>query len=364
MKMKTILYKSILILFFIPALTIASHGGWKGKYTKEKKINKEFNVDADALLKIKNSYGNLYVTSWNENRVVIEVHIQTNGNNEEKVQKKLDEIDVVFNASRSIVDAKTTFNGNKSRSWWGGSRNNNVNMKINYTVKVPASNSVNFNNDYGHINLDKIEGRAEIYCDYGKIIIGELLGDNNFLSFDYTSKSTIEYIKNGKISADYSGYEIEKSGNLTINADYTNSKIRDAKNIQYSADYGNLTIDKANNIQGNGDYLTTKLGKISGNVDINADYSSIKIEELTQNAGNVEIRSDYTGIKIGFHPDYNFNFEIKLEYAGLKGTDGFQYDIKRVQSGNKYYKGYYGSKNSSKNVSITSGYGGVTFIRK
>ncbi len=360
--MKTILYKAAIVLFFIPALAIANNG-WKGKYTKERKINKEFSVNADALLKINNSYGNLNVTSWNENRIVIEVHIKTNGNNEDKVQRKLDDIDVIFNATSANVSAKTTFNNDKSRSWWNRSKSKGVSMKINYTIKVPISNRVNLNNDYGAINLDKIEGRAEIRCDYGKIIIGELLADDNFLSFDYTSKSSIEYMKSGKISADYSSFEISKAGNLFINADYTTSKIIEAKNVEYSADYGNLTIDKVSNIKGNGDYITTRLGKISGNVDINADYGSIKIEELTPEAGNVNIRSDYTGIKLGYHSDYSFNFELKLEYAGLRGGDGFEYTIKRIQSNDKYYKGFYESQNSGNTISISTDYGSVTFNR-
>lgn len=37
-----------------------------------------------------------------------------------------------------------------------------MNMKINYTVKVPVTNSVDFNNDYGSITLDKIKGNAKI----------------------------------------------------------------------------------------------------------------------------------------------------------------------------------------------------------
>jgi len=358
---KSILYKAFILLFLVPALGIANKG-WKGKYTKEKKINKEFSVNADALLKVKNSYGNLSVTSWNENRIVIEVHIQTNGNNEEKVQKKLDDIDVLFDASRSLVEAKTRFNKNK-RSWWG-SRNNNVNIKVNYTIKIPASNSVNLNNDYGKISLDKIQGRAELYCDYGVMTIGELLGDDNYLSFDYTRKSTIDYIKNGKINADYSSFEVRKAGNLDLNTDYTSSKIKEVNNLDYTADYGNLTIDKANNISGNGDYITTKIGTVNGDLTIDADYGTIKIDELTANAGNVKITSDYTSVKIGYNAGYNFNFEFFLGYAGLRGGEDFQYNIKRVKSRNKYYKGYYGNENNTNTVYIKADYGSITFYQE
>ncbi len=90
--MRTILFKYVTVLFLtVPLMLSAGNGKLKGKYTKEKTIKKEFDVNADALLKVSNSYGNLNLTSWDGNKIMIEVHIKTNGNNEEKVQKKLNE---------------------------------------------------------------------------------------------------------------------------------------------------------------------------------------------------------------------------------------------------------------------------------
>lgn len=359
--MRRLLSKStLLIAFLIPLFVMGSHPKWKGKYTKEKRINKEFTVNADALLKVKNSYGNLHITSWDQNRIVIEVHIKTNGNKEDKVQRKLDQIDVAFEDSQSMVSAKTIF---EKRTWswnWGGK--NSVSMEINYTIKVPVTNSVDLNNDYGGIHIDKINGPAKISCDYGRLDIGELNADNNQLNFDYTSKSTIGFIKSGKISADYSGYEIEEAHALNVNADYTKSKINKVKDIQYSCDYGSITIDNAHNIRGSGDYVSKRFGVIHGSVDITSDYGSLKIDEMAADAGSVKIRSEYAGIKIGYHPNYHFDFEFDLEYAGLRGGDGFEFNIKRNKSNKKYYKGYYGSSNKN-TISITSDYGGVTFSK-
>ena len=80
--MKTLVYNYLTIFLFctIPLNLWAHDGKLKGKYTKEKTIKKEYQVNADALLKVNNSYGNLNITSWSENRVLIEVHIKTNGN--------------------------------------------------------------------------------------------------------------------------------------------------------------------------------------------------------------------------------------------------------------------------------------------
>ncbi len=363
--MRTILFKyTLLLLAFSPIFLVANNDEFGGKYTKEKTIKKEFNVNADALLKVNNNYGNLNITSWNENRIVIEVHIKTNGNNEEKVQRKLDEISVNFDASSSVVYAKTTY-GEKNSSWgWNWGKNNNVNMQINYTIKVPIKNSVNLDNDYGNIILDRVDGHAKINCDYGRLEIGELHGRNNQLNFDYTSKSTIGYINSGEIRADYSGFTIEKAGNLIINTDYTNATIDKMENLEYISDYGKIAIGEANNISGNGDYITVKLGTIHGNVDINADYGSVRIEELAQDAGNVSIRTDYTGIKIGYNEQYHFDFDITTSYSGVSGKDDFDINISTEKSSSKHYEGYYGSPNSGNKITLNSDYGGISFTKK
>lgn len=88
-------YKIALILLVLP-LSLLANGKMNGKYTKEKTIKKEFTVNKDALLKINNKYGNLHITSWDQSRTVIEVHITTNGNDESKVTQRLSEIDVLL----------------------------------------------------------------------------------------------------------------------------------------------------------------------------------------------------------------------------------------------------------------------------
>jgi hypothetical protein len=355
--MKPIRFKKLFLVMI--AMGISSVGlasDMKGKHTKEKTIRKEFNVNADALLKINNSYGNLVLNSWDENRVVIEVVISVNGNNESKVDKRLEEINVEFDASMDQVSAKTIFN--KGSGWnWGG---NNVNMQINYNVKMPVKNSVNLSNDYGNIILDRVDGHAKISCDYGRLDLGELRGRNNQLSFDYTSKSEIGYMNSGEIRADYSGFTIEKTGNLTLKADYTNASVGEMENLEYNCDYGSLQVGQANNVLGRGDYINVKLGTVHGNVDIQADYGGISIDEMAADAGNLTIATDYTGIKIGYDPGYHFDFDIQTEYAGVKGKEDLEINISREKSSERNYSGYHGSQGSGNTLTIKSDYGNIT----
>ena len=137
--------KTLLFLFLLPALAFATNGKLKGKYTKEKTVKKEFTVNSNAGLTVKNSYGNIDIVTWNENRTVIEVTIKTNGDNEEKVIERLKEINIEFSGNASLVTAETIFDNKKSGwSWWGSNNKNNVSVEVNYSIKLPINNTVDF----------------------------------------------------------------------------------------------------------------------------------------------------------------------------------------------------------------------------
>lgn len=363
--MKKLTYKTLVAALLLPILLVANNKPiFAPKHTKEKVIKKEFIVNPNATLKVNNSYGNIDIITWEENKIAFEITITTTGNDEEKVNDKLNQIQVQFENSSSLVYAKTIFDNLKTSSWWKWNKNNNISMKINYLIKLPITNHVDLTNDYGNITLDKLKGHANINCDYGKITTKELLAENNKINFDYSQNCYFEYINSGKINADYSGFTVSKTKSLEIDADYTKSEIEIAENISYNCDYGSMKIEKVNQLKGDGDYLTTRIGNIYKNANIEANYGSIKIDRMTKNAGSINIESDYVGITIGYDSEYFFNFNIDLEYATLRNYEAFEFNKKRIESSEKYYQGYYGNANSKNLINIESDYGSVTFQKK
>ncbi len=354
--MKT-MSKYLLLLMIIPFIGFANSDPKKGKYEKSKTIKKEFSVNADALLKISNKYGNLDVISWNENRVVIEVKITVSGNSEDKVMSRLDKIDVEFQDSRSEVYAKTVIE--KTSSNWFGS-NNNMNYQIDYKVKMPITNDANLINDYGTISLNELKGKAKINCDYGKILIGSLYHENNDINIDYTSNSVIEFINSGSINADYSKLTVEKAKSIDLNADYTTTVIENIEDLKFICDYGKIEVDNGNIIEGTGDYLTMKFGTVFKRLKVTADYGGIRVDKLMKDFESVYINSDYTGVKIGLDPDASFKFTAKLSYGGFDYDGGnINYIKKIVKSSSKYYEGYVNDENSNSNIEISAEYGSV-----
>ncbi len=354
------LYKIILILFFIPVIISATNK--EGKYTKSKTINKEFKVDKNATLSVNNKYGNIAIATWNKNTIVIDITITASGNDEEKIKKRLEQIDVKFDANSSNVSAKTMIEKNSS-SWnlWG--KKNNVSIQINYTIKIPVTNNVDLNNDYGAISLDKLEGTSKINCDYGKLTIGELLNTNNSINIDYTNKSTIEFMKDGAINADYSTLHIEEAGKTNLNADYSHISFGKLESLDYNCDYGDLKIEDCGNLTGNSDYMHTTVGKLHGEAILKSDYGTIKIKQLGANFKSLDIKSSYTQLKLGVNSNTAFNIAASLNYTNFKYTNGFTFNKEIKKTTSKYYEGFYNSSNSTNNITLKSSYGSVSFTK-
>jgi hypothetical protein len=354
-------FKLICLILLVLPMSLAAGNKFNGKHTKEKKIKKEFSVNSNAELDISNSYGNVDITTWNENRIVIEVTIKTNGNDLQKVEEKLDEIDVEFSASASKVTAKTLFSKDKGWSLWGN-RSNNVSMEINYLVKMPENNSLTIKNNYGAISLTKIKGDTNITCNYGKLILGELHG-NNTLRFDYTNNSTISYVNNATIKADYSGFVIDKAVRINYNGDYSKTEIKEVKSVSYKSNYGKITIGSADDVTSSGNYITHNFGTIRKSLNSNSNYGKINIDKLAKEVTEVTLNGKYTNMNIGYETGFSFGFSFSLSYGNVKGTDDFVMQTENIKSSSKEYSGYFGNPNSNAAITIASSYGNVNFSK-
>lgn len=357
--MKSICKLAILLLL-VPSIVFANNDKDKKKHEKSKTISKSFDVNSNASLEIYNKYGDINVTAWNQNTVEIDVKITVKGNDLDDVEDRLEKIRVEFNGSKSLVEAKTMIGGKNNWGFWKKSKN--ISYKINYTVKVPVTNNVSLNNDYGSIRLDEIEGNAEINCDYGKVVLGDLKGKDSSINLDYCSSSTIDSMNDGDINVDYSKIAIDKAGSVDVSTDYSTVKFKQIDDLTCSADYGGVEAENVSTAIVSGDYTGFRFGTITKKLKLSSDYGSVRVKNLANGFDSVDIDSEYAGIKIGIEPGTNFNFVIDLQYAGFKRSDS-KVDLQKsiVKNSKKYYEGTYGKGSSNSKVTIKSEYGSVSF---
>ncbi|MUV04499.1 hypothetical protein GN157_12340 [Flavobacterium rakeshii] len=346
--MKTLPLKLLVFLLLIPFGLNA--GQVKGKYTKEKKIQKVYLVNPDAGLEVGNQYGNIYVTTWNESKTSIDVVIKVSGNNEDQVNKRINGIDVRLNATKGLVACKTDISSSNSRT----------NIEINYTIKIPKNGSIVLHNQYGNIVLGDIKGHSELKCEYGNIQASQL--NNVIAKLEYCNGSDIGYIYDGEIKAEYSNLTIEKAYKAFIKSSYSNINIKEVDKIIFDSEYGDIKITDAGFVSGNSNYIGIKLGTISEALTIKANYGNIDIKEIKQSTNSVSVMCTYTNININFNENYAYNFEFDLQYGSLRGSNNLNFTEKNIRNTSANYKGYY-KKNGANKVYITSQYGNINLGR-
>ena len=351
--MRSIKLKYLLVLFILPAFVMA--GELKGKYKKEKAIRKSYSVNNNAALDIDNKYGNVFVTTWDQNTTEIDVVIRVAGDDEKQVTARINSIDVAFSATKALV-AATTKIGNVSCS-------GNISMEINYTVKIPKKGTIEVKNQYGGIQTGKIYGRTVLNCQYGDVNIDELNATNNLLKFQYCGSVRINFMKGANATVQYSQFRLGKASALQIKGQYSGIEIADVDDLNYSADYGHINARNAGKVTGKSTYSSIKFGRISQLLNLTTEYGDIKIDMFDPSTRNIAINSAYTGISLGFADDYPFDFEIQADYADVSGTNGFKYSLKNEKDNSRLYKGYYKSTGINK-LFIKSDYGHIKLNRR
>lgn len=342
----------IMVLF-----SIISYGNneYSNAFEKDKIISKNFVVDENAQVFITNSYGNVNVYLWDENKISIQVNIKVTGNNEKKINDRLNSIDVDFIATLNKVSAKTIFT---TKEW----KSNNISYEINYIVKIPKNGSVDLNNKYGNITLEKLNGSSNISCQYGNVLLGQFNNKNNKINIAYSSNSSINSIEKLILESQYSEVEIQKVNQINIDGNYNTFNFQNVGSLNMTSNYTKIKANFIQKIVIDGNYLTLKLGEVGNNINVNSNYSDI-VFSASNKTDTINIDGNYSNTKVTCSTDFAFNFNIHLGYGAFKEDMDLKFTQKTEKNNSKTYSGYHISQGKS-SVNITTNYGSVQLLNK
>lgn len=348
-------YKIVILFLLIPFLGFSNDDTF---ISKQKSIKKTYIVNPNAGIDIDNRYGNISVSTWDEDKIDLDITIKVTGPNEKWVNERLNTIDVDITALKSMVTAITKLRNSSLKS-----KGSNNSFEINYVIKIPKNGTVKLMNKYGNITILSLEGASDITCKYGKVTAGKLNNTKNTFQIEYCQNSTIDYINNGTIEARYSGLKINDSGNLNLNTNYTDLVVADGQNIKYHCNYGTLKFQKISSFSGSGNYLTISIAEISNNVNVDATYSKINISNITSKANNININTGYTDVSLGYNANYAFDFDINTKYGNIKNDNSLDISVTESKNASKRISGF-NKKKGQNIVLINSNYGNVSLIKK
>ena len=348
-------YKLLILFILIPFIGFSNDDTF---ISKQKNIKKTYIVNSNAGIDIDNKYGNISISTWDEDKIDLDITIKVTGGNENWVNERLNAIDVDITALKSMVTAITKLGSSSIKS-----KGSNNSFEINYVIKIPKNGTVKLNNKYGNITTLNLESTTDIACKYGKIILGKLNGDSNRIEIGYSQNSSIDYIKNGNIEARYSGIKINESGNLNVDANYTDVSLLEGQNIKCKGNYGSFKFQKINSLVGSSNYVTISIAEVLNNLNIDATYSKINVESMSEKSKNVNINTGYTNIALGYDANYSFDFDINTRYGSIKNDSSLEVLVSEIKSNTKRISGYNKKKGQNK-VIINSSYGNIILTKR
>jgi hypothetical protein len=355
--MKKLFYKSVslsfLILFFIASSVAAE------EVTKE--YHKEYKADASTTLDLSNKYGDVVITGWDKNQVVIDVKVTVEVQGQDRAQKLLDMIDVKFEEGKNLISAETTIDNKFNYSIWSGQKK----FRIDYTVKMPYVTNLTLDNRYGNSDIDELRALVNLDIKYGNINIEKLTRGNekpfNKLSLSY-GKGTIGEAGWLDIYVRYSGIlEIDNSQALLIDSRNSKLRIGETSSVVGEAKYDSYGIDKINNLVLSSGYTTVNINSLAKKLEYEGSYGSLSVDDIPAGFELLDVDVRYSGVRLGIAGSASYKLEGESSYGGIKlDEDNFNYRKRIVENNSSEMSGIVGKEESPQStVKISTSYGTV-----
>jgi hypothetical protein len=357
-KMKKPLYKTASLLFI--SAFIASFTATGEEVTKE--FHKEFNSGANTILNISNRYGDVVIEKWDKDQIKIDVKVTVEHPSQDRAEKLLSYIDVQFDETGDVVSAKTVIDDKFSFTGWSG---DSKEFSIDYTVKMPAGNTLQLANKYGDTEIDELSGEVTLDIKYGNLTAGKLTRGN----VKPLSRISIAY---GKGSIEEAGWldlmvryaskmEINRSQALLLDSKYSKIALGETSSLVGQSKYDNIRIENIKNLVLENGYTETNIQQLTKKLSYTGSYGSFTVEEISPDFDDINVETRYMGVKIGIPESASYNLDSKVSYGSLKyNEDNFRNQRRIVENNSSEITGIVGKSDSPKaNVKIKASYGSV-----
>ncbi len=355
--MKILKFKSVLLIGVFLGIT----GIWACAAELSKEFHEEFDANEKTVLSLLNKYGNIDVQNWDNPRIKIDVIVTVEHSSQDRAEKMLEYIDVVFTSGDNTVKAETRIDEKFSRS---NNWNNGNDFEINYTVMMPKKVNLDLYNKYGQVSIDEVDGHANIEVKYGKLTVNKLSRGNdkplNTLNLAYASGSSISECNWLKANIKYSSLDIEKAKAFVGYTSYMKLSIEDVSSVVIEGKYDGYSFGKLSNLVVNTSYSNIKADELSKKLEADTKYTNVTIGHMPAGFEGISIDTKYGTYKIGLDENASYNIDGDAGYGKIyyHDTGG---KVSRIQENTsmKVYGTVGPDPNPTAEVKIITKYGNV-----
>jgi DUF4097 and DUF4098 domain-containing protein YvlB len=155
---------AILVAF----LSIAAFAGHK-EYQ-----DKSFDVHSGGLLTLDSDRGTVIVETNTENKVLVEITLESKTRDKERAKEIFDDFVIDFNQDGDNVTIEADYK--RDRDFWGNDRNN---LRVEFMISVPEEYNLDLTTGGGSISVDNLKGDIEASTSGGSLNFEEIKGNVN-----------------------------------------------------------------------------------------------------------------------------------------------------------------------------------------
>ncbi len=328
-----------------------------------KKIHKEYDTNEQTHLDLTNKYGDVEITNWSKNTLVIDVKITVDHRSEEKAKELLDHITVNFNQNDNTIEVETEIeeNFNKS-SWFFDFDSNNKKFSIDYEIKMPKSLQLTLENKYGDVFLDEVTGQADLTVKYGNLKANKILRNNTKpLSKIYLAYSdgTIEEANWLKMTLKYSKMEVNKSTALIAVTKYSKLYTNETSSIVAESKYDHYYLGDVENLVSESKYTDYKLDQLNKKLDVNTKYGDIDISYIPKTFEEITIDNKYGHIDLKIDKAASYKIDGTAEYGDIDYPESKNVNRMEENTDLKIHGIIGKAKNPKSNIKLKTKYGDI-----
>lgn len=319
----------ILIIALVTGLLFQSNsllakGKWK-EFTKV--VEKEHPIGQDGELDIESKHGNINVSTWDKETVMVKAVITVESKSEDEANEQFEFINVEFMEGTDYLKCATRNSSHENYSWkdylpWNISSYKPLEYKIEYTVQMPHGADLKIENKHGNIGLTALGGSAVIEQKYGNLSAETVNGDMKlYLSH---GNGYVDSANDFKGELRYSNFTLNKAENINLDSKHSKVEIKEAKTLRLESRYDDFELGKVDELTGDCKYSDYDIEEID-RITIDASYSDFTMQHLHESV-NAELRfgefiirdleDDFKEVTInGSHSDVDIDIDESMEYS-------------------------------------------------
>ena len=363
---------SFLLFFLVGQADMIASPGAKKQLIKE--VHESFEVNFDALLGVQNKYGDITITTWDQNTIDVDILIKVKTSDKSRGQTFLEGINIDFSSSRSKVGMETTYPDQENSSWWSSwwSNSDNLDFEVHYTIKAPEGISTKLYNKYGTISQASIEGSSHVVNKFGDIYLNNVGGDVS-LNLGY-GKAKITRAKNVNVEIKNSTLSIVECLDISITSKYSDFIFGTCGDMSLDSKFDEFIIESAGVIENEGKFDDFKIGEAEGLIietknttvaikrlnkicKVETKYGSVNINSTGPNLELISLESKHTEYNIGVDSDFRLMF--LGEHSNLSIDGPYEKDQYVEDGSDLNVKAHRGSNNANLKISAELRYGSL-----